>query len=377
MKFTIPIFLCLAAGAAQAETVRVATYNASLNRQEAGALAADIAAGESIQAQKVAEVIAQIAPDLLLLNEFDYAEGNAAAFNEAYLSGAYGFSFEAPSNTGLHSGLDLDGSGNVNAIPGNFDYANDSYGFGMFEGQYGMAVFSKHEILFDQVRTFQKFKWADMPDARRPMNEDGTPFYPDEIWAELRLSSKSHWDIPVLIGDSVIHFLVSHPTPPVFDGPEDKNGKRNADEIRFWADYISGANYMTDDQGRSGGLAEGAQFVIAGDLNADPMDGDSTGNALNALLELVNTEMTPRSEGAIEAAKSGGGANLDHEGPAEHDTADWNNEGPGNLRVDYVLPSKNLRIEDAQVFWPEADHAHADLISASDHRAVWLELKIQ
>ena len=34
-----------------------------------------------------------------------------------------------------------------------------------------------------------------------------------------------------------VHFLVSHPTPPVFDGPEDRNGPRNYDEIRFWADY--------------------------------------------------------------------------------------------------------------------------------------------
>ena len=53
-----------------------------------------------------------------------------------------------------------------------------------------------------------------------------------------RLSSKSHWDVPIRIGRETVHFLVSHPTPPVFDGPEDRNGTRNHDEIRFWADYV-------------------------------------------------------------------------------------------------------------------------------------------
>lgn len=58
--------------------------------------------------------------------------------------------------------------------------------------------------------------------------------------AVLRLSSKSHWDLPDYVGDRVVHVLAAHPTPPVFDGPEDRNGLRNADEIRFWADYVAG-----------------------------------------------------------------------------------------------------------------------------------------
>ena len=82
-----------------------------------------------------------------------------------------------------------------------------------------------------------------------PGNLIPTPFYsPDEVEI-LRLSSKSHWDVPIQIGKKVVHFLVSHPTPPVFDGPEDRNGRRNHDEIRFWADYISPgkAGYIYDD----------------------------------------------------------------------------------------------------------------------------------
>jgi hypothetical protein len=52
----------------------------------------------------------------------------------------------------------------------------------------------------------------------RPATRD-----PEELEV-FRLSSKSHWDVPIVIGRKTVHFLVSHPTPPVFDGPEDRNG---------------------------------------------------------------------------------------------------------------------------------------------------------
>ncbi len=73
----------------------------------------------------------------------------------------------------------------------------------------------------------------------------------------MRLSSKSHWDIPININGKEIHILASHPTPPVFDGPENRNGNRNHDEIRFWRDYIDNtqANYIYDDGGKKGGLS--------------------------------------------------------------------------------------------------------------------------
>ena len=59
----------------------------------------------------------------------------------------------------------------------------------------------------------------------------------------------------------------------------------------------------------------------------------------------------PTSAGAVEATQLQGGVNLTHITPAAHDTADFS-EPPGSLRVDYVLPSKQLRIKDSGVFWP-------------------------
>ena len=183
-----------------------------------------------------------------------------------------------------------------------------------------------------------------------------------------------------------MHVLASHPTPPTFDGAEDRNGLRNHDEIRFWADYVTpgtASRYIYDDAGATGGLKPGESFVILGDQNADPLDGDSVEAAIDQLLDHPRiTDPMPTSAGAAEASVLQGGANLAHEGDPALDTADFNdNPAPGNLRADYVLPSRDLRVRDAAVFWP----VQADPLSAltgtfpfpsSDHRLVWVDLRV-
>jgi 3-phytase/alkaline phosphatase D len=159
------------------------------------------------------------------------------------------------------------------------------------------------------------------------VNENLGGFYTAEEQAALRLSSKSHWDVPVLIDGEVVHVLASHPTPPVFDGPEDRNGKRNHDEIRFWSDYVTPGNgdYIYDDRNRSGALAAGSRFVIMGDQNADPLDGDSYDNAILQLLQNpnINTNTAPTSLGGPEQSRLDGGKNLEHRGNPAFDTADF------------------------------------------------------
>ena len=378
------------AKAGPATDVRFATFNASLNRFNAGDLATEMSAPGSAQPDVIAEIIQRARPDVLLINEFDYDAGAVAldGFHDNYLMVAHGtaepieypYRFTAPSNTGIYSGFDLDNSG----AAGDF-VPNDAFGFGFFPGQYGMAVYSMYPIDFDSVRTFQNFLWKDMPGALLPVEPDGTPWYNDAELDVFRLSSKSHWDVPIEINSGTVHFLVSHPTPPVFDGPEDRNGTRNFDEIRFWADYVTpGAGwYIYDDDGGIGGLTPGSKFVIAGDQNSDPLDGDSIPGAIQQLLDnpLVNTRVTPSSGGAAEAAALQGGANATHLGDPQFDTADFSDFAPGNLRADYVLPRRNLRIQDAGVFWP----IQADPLSAltgvfpfpsSDHRLVWVDVNL-
>jgi Endonuclease/Exonuclease/phosphatase family len=379
-------------GADDGRRVRFATFNASLNRAAEGQLIADLSTPDNLQAQNAAETIQRVRPDVLLINEFDFdAQGQAARlFQRNYLSvghnGAapihYPFRFVAPSNTGIPAGFDLDNNGIVGG-------PNDAFGFGAYPGQFGMAVFSRFPILRRHVRTFQHFLWKDMPGALLP-DDPATPapadWYSPEELAVFRLSSKSHWDLPVLIGGRVVHTLVSHPTPPVFDGPEDRNGTRNFDEIRLWADYVvpQRSRYLYDDQGRRGGLARGASFVIMGDQNSDPLDGDSIPGAAQQLLEhpRVNTSLTPSSPGGPEQAALQGGANLTHRGDPAFDTADFADvPGPGNLRADYVLPSRDLQMLAARVFWPLSTDPLFRLVGVfpfptSDHRLVWVDVGV-
>jgi hypothetical protein len=447
MKYALtPIALALlvTTGAAQADTVRFATFNASLNRDAAGQLLSDLAnpgavgvtatvANRIQQARNVAEIAQRVQADVLLVNEFDfdldgtptassvpmglgYSSEGARLFQQNFLSVGqgnavrgltsgidYAYRYTPNTNTGLASGFDLNNNGAVSG-------GDDAFGFGNFGGQFGFTIYSKYEIV--SVRSFQTFLWKDMPGnllTNDPTASNLADFYsPAEINA-LRLSSKNHVDVTVRINGQDVHFLTAHPTPPTFDGPEDRNGKRNHDEIRFWADYVAGAGYIYDDQGNTGGLEAGAKFVIAGDYNADPLDGDSFKgtvngqqyNAIGQLLDnpLINTSVTPTAPGGADAAthpSNNGNANQSHIGDPAHDTADFSDAAPGNLRVDYVLPSANLQIEGAGIFWPADPDRNApnttgdeyDLVGnfrdqslyanypSSDHKAVWVDVTV-
>jgi predicted extracellular nuclease len=376
-------------------SIRFASYNASLFRETEGQLIEDLSTPDNTQAQTVAEIIQRSHPDVILVNEFDFdADGTAAElFHDNYLAvsqnGAdpidYPYVYVAPSNTGIPSGFDLNNNGVTDTTPGDRSYGDDALGFGVFPGQYGMVLYSKYPIVEDDIRTFQNFLWKDMPDALLP-DDLNTPepndWYSPEELEVFRLSSKNHWDIPIDVNGEIVHVLASHPTPPSFDGPEDRNGKRNHDEIRFWADYITPGegDYIYDDAGNAGGLDTGSSFVVMGDQNADPFDGNSIPGAIQQLLDnpLVNTSVTPFSRGGIEQALLQGDDNLIHTANPSFDTADFS-EPPGNLRVDYVLPSQDLEITDAAVFWPTTDDPLFPLVGtfpfpSSDHRLVWADV---
>lgn len=344
--------------------IRIATFNAALSRRNPGELVQDLRLGGGERVRLAAEVIQLVRPDVILINELDHdRRGVAARLFRDYLAegrgGAQGIDyphlFTAPVNTGVASGFDLDGDGRVYG-------ARDAFGYGWFEGQYGMAILSRLPLDEGAARTFQLLKWAEMPGNLLPVDHYGAAA------GALRLSSKSHWDLPVTLPDGRrLHLLAAHPTPPVFDGPEDRNGRRNHDEIRFWADYVGGEGWMRDDSGRAGGLAAGSDFVILGDLNADPRKGAARREALLALLAAA-TDPAPVSPGAAALGDA-------------TDTADWpEDKGPGNLRVDYVLPSKTLALAGAGVFWPAPGDPLYRLVdpedrAASDHRLVWIDVK--
>ncbi len=87
------------------------------------------------------------------------------------------------------------------------------------------------------------------------------------------------------------------------------------------------------------------------------------------------------SEGAVEAAAAQGGANDSHVGDPKYDTADFSDGAPGNLRVDYVLPSANTTMLDARVFWPVSADPLFPLVGnfpfpSSDHKLVHIRFSI-
>ena len=363
------------------QAVRVATFNASLYRDANGKLLKDLEAGKHPAIRKVAEIIQRVRPDVLLLNEFDYDPSGEAAklFRTQYLEQSqngqppivYEHVFAAESNTGIDSGFDLNHDGKTGT-------PDDGFGFGKHPGQYGMLVLSKYPIDAAAVRTFQKFLWKDLPGALLPIDpKTSQPWYDEQTTSAFRLSSKSHWDVPIKVGDKTIHFLVCHPTPPVFDGAEDRNGARNHDEVRFWAEYISGSDSIYDDAGKKGGLKQDDSFVIAGDLNADPNDGDSRDRPTVRLLEhpLVQ-DPQPKSAGGVEQAEKQGKMNAKHKGDPALDTGDFGDKNVGNLRIDYVLPSKNLKVSGSGIFWPATDKPEFKLVDCSDHRLVWVDLEV-
>lgn len=348
------------------KTLCIASYNVSLYGKKAGEVAAKLRTGKDRQASSIASIIQTVRPDIVLLNEIDHdADASTVKLlRDLYLAVAqdgcepidYPYVYSAPSNTGVNSALDLNRNGRLGD-------PEDAWGFGAYEGQYAFAVLSRYPIETEKLRTFQTFRWSNLPNALRPIDpETKQSYYSDEVWNSLRLSSKNHVDVPIRVDGQTVHLLASHPTPPVFDGTEDRNGCRNHDEIAFWKHYLDDSPLLVDDGGTKGGLKEDATFVIVGDLNSDPQGSDNRPEAIRALLSHKRViDPLPRRLSANESTPMG----------EAFDTADFGRNG--EMRVDYVIPSRDFQLSEANVFWPSADMKGSKWIHASDHRMVWVK----
>jgi hypothetical protein len=370
------------------EKLRIATFNVSmeaLNYIERSSNGTPKVSGTELtqalkqnnqQIKNIAEIIQRVNPDIILLNEFDRVDSNhknILTFLNQYVAHgqngqtgiSYPYFYQGGVNTGVKVNADLNHDGQVNQLPA------DTHGFGYFEGHFGMVLLSKYPINEKEIRTFRNFKWSDMPNALKPTDpKTNQPWFSDDVWKQLRLPSKSHWDIPVNVNGKTIHVLASHPTPPVFDGPENRNGKRNHDEIRFWIDYINNdqAHYIYDDNGNKGGLAPTQTFVILGDQNASSVEGDALNSSISSLIT-SNKLQDPMP------MSLGGKLHKEDNANAKYHTAYW------GMRADYVLPSVvGFTVENSGIFWPQTNDEAFRLIkdrkASSDHRLVWVDLNL-
>ncbi|MCL7465462.1 endonuclease/exonuclease/phosphatase family protein [Phaeovulum sp. NW3] len=319
-----------------AETLRIATFNADLNRRGPGLLLRDIRSGKDAQVEAVVTVIASAGADVIVLTGMDWDHDalalQALAARLSERGAGYSHLFTARPNTGMSTGLDLDGNGRLGE-------ARDAQGYGRFTGEGGMAVLSRLPILDDRLRDFSALLWDDLPDALI----DGAGLAPPAR-AVQRLSSTAHWDLPLALpGGGALHLWAYHATPPVFDGPEDRNGRRNHDETALWLRYL---------EGRLPQVPADAPFVILGDANLDPEKGEGRHEALRALL----------AHPAVQDPLAG------------LPTVDWPDTGP--RRVDYVLPAAELQVTGAGVLWSTEGLLAGAVAKASRHRLVWVDVTL-
>lgn len=345
------------AGATAQTVLRIASYDPELSRDGPGLLLRDLRRGADPQIAAVISVLLAARPDVLLLTGFDWDhQGTALRAFAAELAGrglVYDHLYAPRPNSGMPTGLDMDGNGRTGE-------ARDAQGYGRFSGQNGMALLSRLPIERSHSRDFSGFLWRDLPDTLIDGAGLSAP-----VRKVQRLSSTGHWDVALrLPAGGRLHLWAYAATPPVFDGPEDRNGRRNHDETAFWGRYVEGRLKERP--------APGAPYVVLGQVALDPDDGEGRPETLRTLL-LALGDPRPGSPGAeAEAQAQAAGARQGRD-PALA-TARY---GPptGNLRLDYVLPAPALEVVQSGVWWP-AGPAGETAARASRHRLVWVDIRL-
>lgn len=315
-----------------AESVRIALFHTELSRDAPGLLFRDIQAQTPDVMKRVTRILRAEADVLVLLDfDFDYYGTALGAFAHT-IHAAGGPNYEARfalrPNTGWQTGLDLDQNTRLGQ-------PRDAHGYGEFSGQGGMAVLSRLPLDKPNMTDFSHVIWSELQWAQLP-TLNGRPFYDEVTASQLRLSSTGHWKLPVHASpDRIINLLMFHATPPVFDGAEDRNGARNADEVRFWSQYLY--------------ESKGPPSIVIGDANLDPNRGQGRREAIQDLLA------HPRLTDPL----------------PDQATVDWSDLDLGLRRVDYVLPTKDLTVLGSGLIWPEGETN-----DASRHALVWIDVDV-
>jgi hypothetical protein len=333
-------------GPSWAETIRLATYNADLSAYGPGLLLQDLQKAKTPRYEAAIQVIAALDADVLLLTGIDYdlkaAALDALAARLAALGKTYPYRRALRPNTGVASGLDIDGNGRLGE-------PRDALAWGRFAGEGGMALLSRLPFA-GEPQDFTSFLWADLPSNLMPDTDPARAIQP--------LSSAGHYMLPVSLPDGrVLQLLAFYATPPAFDGPEDRNGRRNHDESAFWLRLLAGELPF---------VPPAPPFAVLGQISLDPVDGGGRAEAITALMRHPMVQ-DPKPAGTHNRREP------DQVGDPALDTALY--DGLGGLRVEQILPSSDLKIDAAGVLWPpDSDPLAAVLATASRHRPVWVDI---
>ena len=144
----------LAALPATADVLRIATYDVEMTRAGPGLLLRDLLRGDDPVVAAAVQATVALKADVLVLTSFDYDLDQVAldafAGQLALLGQPYPYRFSLRPNTGVPTGLDLDGDGELGG-------PRDAQGYGRFSGEGGMAVLSRLPIRTGEVRDFSGF----------------------------------------------------------------------------------------------------------------------------------------------------------------------------------------------------------------------------
>lgn len=300
-----------------------------MSRDGPGLLLRDLERGSADDIQAVLETLSAAKADVLVLQGIDWdLDARAVQSLQRNLSQngtPYPYRMAPRPNRGLPSGFDLNGNGRRGD-------PQDAIGYGRFTGQNGLAILSRHPIAANQMQDFTASLWADLPGALLPY-----PGMPDGLSNTLPLSTTSHSLVPIdTPGHGRLWLGTFAATTPVFDGPEDRNGRRNHDEVMFWAHLLSGALPVVPPPG----------LVIVGNANLDPARGQGRRSAIQTLLTHPALQ-DPEPQGDLGTA-----------------TVDFGADSVGALRVAYILPDQSWTIT-ARGMLTSPQHRH---------RLIWVDL---
>ena len=294
-----------------ADTLRLAIWHEALSRDGPGLLLRDLQ-NEDEALRGLAAHVREAAPDILVLTKIDFDASDLAvrAFAEAIAPDEYPYVAALRSNEGVPSGFDMDGDTRGNE-------PEDAQGYGRFPGQGALAIISRHPIQQDAAVSYDDILWSALPGTHMLQSDAG--------WEVQKLSSGGHWSVPVTIQQTdtsllTLSLLIGHSGPPVFDGPEDRNGRRNLDELRLWSQIVDGKH----------GLPPSSPSVFMANTNLDPNAGEGYRDAMQDFL----------ASGLFQDPLPG------------LPTAYWQNLDP--MRVSYLLPSTGLDIVGAKR-WPRPE----------------------
>jgi hypothetical protein len=339
--------------------------------------------GSDQQASAAAEVIARHAADIVCINEIQYDMVNTpsqgmpgAPFAQpgGFDGGAENATRLADRVRGFDAAVDytdrLITRGNSGFYWNGDDLGQSWYilrGWGEFAGRFNTAVLSRYPILRDQVRVITDVPWESLPEntiaqMERDLGFGVPPGFP--------IFEKSLNIVPVDLGEhGILYLVLLHTVSPAFDPI---NPYRNYDELRALRMFLDAELPGVEP------LPEGARFMVIGDLNADPDDGDGLPGAIQQVLEHPSVvAWFPEGHGT---KGDNGQYNTYLSGCGNDDGVVVNPTQKFQMQLDYILPSQNIGEPSAgAIFWPDFMAEQDDFALrcyASDHSYMFADVTI-